>query len=197
MGADVARLAEARGVGRWRVKLGPIVLALCAGTHAAGHEGPPFPIVMDERAGPYIVSVWADPDIGDATFYVMVESESGGAPAVAPTVSLWVEPASGRLGRVRYPAEREAARGRLQFRATPAFDERDQWRVGIVLTGAEGRALELVAQVESTPPGYGAWDLAVYGAPFALVGVLWIVALARRRRPGAIRGDAQPAAPRG
>lgn len=197
MGADVARHAGVRGAGRWRVKLGPIVLALCVGTHAAGHEGPPFPIVMDERAGPYVVSVWADPDIGDATFYVMVETESGGAPAVAPTVSLWVEPTSGRLGRTHYTAGREAARGRMQFKATPAFDRRDQWRVGIALTGAEGRTLELVAQVESTPPGYGAWDLAVYGAPFALVGALWIVALARRRRPGAIRVDTRPAAPRG
>jgi len=149
---------------------------------ASAHEGPPFPILMDKPAGPYVVSVWADPDIGEAQFYVVVETPDGGPPARAPKVSMWTQPAGGRLGRVDYPMQRRALRNQVQFEAEPYFDRQDFWTVGFEVVDANRRRAELTAQVESTPPGYGLWDLAIYLFPFVLLGAMWAVAMARRRR---------------
>ncbi|MCO6455326.1 MAG: hypothetical protein J5I93_08495 [Pirellulaceae bacterium] len=147
---------------------------------AAAHEGPPFPIVVDQTLGEYTVSVWADPDIGTAQFFVILESPAKDFADRVPRVALWVEPVSGRLPRVTCPAEQQAMRNRLQFEARPVFDQRDQWRVGVQLTASGGETQELTMQVESTPPGYGAWDLAIYLFPFVLLGGLWAVAMLRR-----------------
>ncbi|HEX2163472.1 MAG TPA: hypothetical protein VHM02_05945, partial [Thermoanaerobaculia bacterium] len=44
--------------------------AVLAALPAAAHEGPPYPIVVDRPAGPVLLSVWADPDVGTGTFHV-------------------------------------------------------------------------------------------------------------------------------
>jgi hypothetical protein len=49
------------------------------------------------------------------------------------------------------------------------------------LADADRQRAELTAQVESTPPGYGLWDLAIYLFPFVLLGAMWAIAMARRR----------------
>lgn len=158
------------------------VVALASASRIAAHEGPPFPILMDEPAGEHVVSVWADPDIGEATFYIIVEGPGGGPPDRAPHASMWVEPVSGRLDRVTYEAERQAQRNKLQFVAQPHFDRRDMWNVGFQLTGPGSRPVELTTQVESTPPGFGPWDLAIYLFPFVLLGGFWAFAMLRRHR---------------
>ena len=159
-----------------------LLLLLLAGTApASAHEGPPFPILMDEPAGDYVVSVWADPDIGDASFYIVVESPRGGPPAEAPEeVSMWVEPVSGRLDRATYETERQDLRNQMQFAASPYFDRRDTWTVGFQLVAPDGQQGELTTEIESTPPGFGAWDLAIYLFPFLLLGGLWAMAMFRR-----------------
>lgn len=159
------------------------VCALAATT--AAHEGPPFPILMDQPLAGRLVSIWADPDIGEAEFFVVVESPEGGIPAQAPRVSMWFEPTSGRLQRVECKAVRQPLRNRMQFHAEPYFDVRDIWRVGFRLEFADAEASandELVTEVESTPDGFGAWDVAIYLFPFLLLGGMWVLALLRRRR---------------
>ena len=105
---------------------------------------------------PGIVSVWADPDIGEALFYVVVESPEGGPPTSPPKqVSMWAEPTSGRLQRTNYDATPQTLRNQLQFEARPYFDQRDVWTVGFCLVGPHGRRDELTTEVESTPPGRG------------------------------------------
>jgi hypothetical protein len=148
------------------------------------HEGPPFPILMDEPTAGYVVSVWADPDIGEAVFYVQVAAADGQRPQAdaAPAVTLWVEPTSGRLSRIEYEGVRQDLRNRLQFEVRPHFDQRDMWTVGVRLQTPGGTSEELTTEVESTPPGLGAWDLAIYSLPFALLAGLWVVAIVRRRR---------------
>lgn len=158
------------------------LMALAIPTIALAHEGPPFPIMMDEPAGDVVVSVWADPDIGEATFFIIVETPEGKMPAQAPEVSMWTEPVSGRLERVNYETRRESLRNTMQFTATPYFDQRDFWTVGFRIKSAQGDSKELATQVESTPPGFGPWDLAVYLFPFVLMGGLWVTAMVRRRR---------------
>ena len=53
--------------------LGLCLLGLLPAGRAAAHEGPPYPVLVDQRVGPRLVSLWGDPDIGTATFFVVIE----------------------------------------------------------------------------------------------------------------------------
>jgi hypothetical protein len=139
--------------------------------------------------------VWADPDIGEATFYVIVEDLGGKKVASAPEVLMWVEPQGGRLKRQTYPMQRRPMRNQVQFEAQPHFDRRDLWKVGICLIDSSGDMEEITTQVESTPPGYGAWDFAVYLFPFVLLGGLWAFAMIRRFRARQQHGFETPGGP--
>lgn len=163
----------------------PLVTALIIGTYPCplkAHEGPPFPLFVDKPLGEYRVSLWADPDIGEAQFFVIIETPEGTIPQVEPRAAIWTEPTSGRLSRQMYAAARQPLRSHMQFEAKPHFDQQDFWKIGVRITGADGTNRELVTEVESTPPGLGPWDLAIYLFPFVLLGGLWCVAMIRRRR---------------
>src|SRR5690606_18304045 len=84
-----------------------VAMCLAVDFGANAHEGPPFPVLLDEPAGDVLVSVWADPDIGDATFYIIVETPEGEPPDPEPVVTLWTQPISGRLERVSYETVRQ------------------------------------------------------------------------------------------
>jgi hypothetical protein len=150
---------------------------------AHAHEGPPFPIVMDRRAGPYVVSVWTDPDVGIGTFYVILAPAPRTTLSAEHKVEVCVQPASGRLAEVCYAGTRQSMRDRVQFFTEVEFDQQEMWNVRVRVSGSEG-AEEVVAEVEATPPGFGAWDLLIYGFPFILFGALWLYATLRRRRQG-------------
>jgi len=143
---------------------------------ASAHEGPPFPLFVDQKADRYVVSVWTDPDVGTALFFVILN-----APAAPPDlrVQIGVQPVSGRLPEAFYPAERESVQGQVQYRAQVQFDAQELWRVRVRLESAQGNG-ETFATVEATPPGYGRWDLLVYLLPFLAVGVLWAIAILRK-----------------
>jgi len=158
-----------------------IVLLLAQTTRA--HEGPPFPLFVDQKVDRYVVSLWTDPDVGDALFFVIVS-----APAQLPPdfqVQIGVQPASGRLPEAFYAGTRESVSGQVQYRALVHFDAEELWRVRVRLQSSEGTT-ETIATVEATPPGYGRWDLLLYLFPFLAVGVLWAVAMIRKtkRRTG-------------
>ena len=76
-----------------------ILLCLCVSCAplARGHNGPPFPIIVDQRVGPCIVSLWTHPDVGVGTFFVMVDGAPGiGIPGDLK-IDLGIQPVSGRL----------------------------------------------------------------------------------------------------
>ena len=153
-------------------------------TRTSAHEGPPFPLFVDQNVDRYVVSVWTDPDVGTALFFVIVSAPE---PAQLPAdlrVQLGVQPASGRLSEVFYPTVREDPQGQTQYRAEVHLDAEELWRVRVRLESATGNA-ETLATVEATPPGYGRWDLLVYLLPFLALGLLWTIALVRKikRRP--------------
>ena len=159
-----------------------LIIFFLAQTTSA-HEGPPFPLFVDQKVDRYVVSLWSDPDVGDALFFVIVS-----APAQLPSdfqVQIGVQPASGRLPEAFYTGVRESVSGQIQYRALVHFDAEELWRVRVRLQSSEGTA-ETIATVEATPPGYGRWDLLVYLLPFLAVGVLWAIAMIRKtkRRTG-------------
>jgi len=143
---------------------------------ASAHAGPPFPLFVDQKADRYVVSVWTDPDVGTALFFVILN-----APEAPPDlrVQIGVQPVSGRLPEAFYPAERENVQGQVQYRAQVHFDAQEIWRVRVRLESAQGNG-ETFATVEATPPGYGRWDLLIYLLPFLAVGTLWAIALLRK-----------------
>jgi hypothetical protein len=155
-----------------------VVIILASVANANAHEGPPFPLFVDQRVERYVVSVWTDPDVGTALFFVIVNGQ-GEIPADL-RVRIGVQPVSGRLAEVFYPAERENVQGRVQYKSQVQFDAQEFWRVRVQLQSAQSGNAETVATVEATPPGYGRWDLLIYLVPFLAVGLLWAVAMIRR-----------------
>ena len=159
----------------------PLLIILLLAQSTLAHEGPPFPLFVDQKADPYVISLWTDPDVGDALFFVIV---NGQAPPDLQ-VQIGVQPTSGRLPEAFYTAQHESVSGQVQYRALVHFDAEELWRVRVRLLSAQGNA-ETVATVEATPPGYGRWDLLVYLLPFLAVGGLWAIAMFRKikRRTG-------------
>lgn len=157
------------------------LLLLLLGAPAAAHEGPPFPILVDRKVGPYVASVWTDPDIGTGTFFVILEPPQGRKLPAGTTVRVAVQPVSGRLAEAVYPAEPQpVSHGERHFTEV-RFDQGDRWRVRVLLDGPEGGG-ELVSEVVPTPDGtLGPGELGLYLLPFLAVGFFWFKAVLRRR----------------
>ena len=165
-----------------------VCLLLLLSLNAGAHEGPPFPIIVDKSVGPCVVSVWTDPDVGESTFFVVINAQPGGAIPTGLKVQLGVQPTSGRLAEAVYPAQREDLRDQVQYKAVVFLDAQEMWRVRVVLASAQGSG-EASATVEATPPGYGRWDLLIYLLPFVAVALLWLRAVTRRRSARRIHAD--------
>jgi hypothetical protein len=150
-------------------------------TSVSAHEGPPFPIVQDKPVGPAVISIWTDPDVGKASFFVLVNAPAGGVIPSDLRVRLGVQPKSGRLAEVNYEMQREDLRGQVQYKAMAYLDQQELWRIRVTVASAGGGG-EVISEVEATPPGYGRWDLLIYLLPFVAVGLLWMRAVLKRRR---------------
>lgn len=164
-------------------RLAAILVLLIPAPRAQAHEGPPFPIIVDQRIGTMLVSVWTDPDIGTGTFFVVIEPVEGQTLPHDIAVEVGVKPVSGRLEEVRYPAEPQAVRYGARYFTEVQFDQGEWWDVRIQLRSTAGSG-KLTAQVEATPDGtIGPISLVIYLLPFLAVGFLWLKAVLRRRRP--------------
>lgn len=162
------------------------LLSLACPTVAVAHEGPPFPIIVDQEVGPYLVSVWTDPDIGIGTFFVVFEPnpEVQNTSMEIRSVEVGVEPVSGRLEEVLYPAETQRTRKGARYFAEVEFDQGEMWHVRVVIEG-DGWSEELNSEVEATPDGSGSLGpivILIYAFPFVLVSILWIRAIMVRRQ---------------
>jgi hypothetical protein len=164
----------------WRICLATVLLAICGGVPASAHLGPPYPIMQDRKVGPLTVSVWANPDTGIGSFFVVIDPPRGGTVPSDMKVQVAVQPASGRLAEKTYDAWREKLRDRVEFKADVPFDKEEEWHVRILLTSAQVSG-ETGTNVQVTPPGLGRWDLLLFALPFLGVGVLWFKAMATKR----------------
>ena len=149
---------------------------------AAAHQGPPFPVLVDQPVGPYLASVWTDPDIGIGTFFVILEpGRKGSTVPPASRVEVAVRPVSGRLAEAVHSAERQNVAYGQRFFAEVPFDRGERWRVRVAIAGPQGGG-EFRTEVLATPDGtIGPVSIALYAAPFLAVGFLWLKATLRRR----------------
>jgi hypothetical protein len=171
---------------RSRCAASAMALTLCtAVVHA--HDGPPFPILSDRIAGPYVVSIWTDPDTTDdgsagGQFWVRLHlaGKAGAVPAeTRATVS--IKPAA-RMGPERR-ASAMPVRGDVtnQFAAV-VMDHEGPFTVRVAIEGPLGPAA-VDAVVDATynlrPPRS---MLLLYLTPFLVIGLLWGRLLIRRYR---------------
>ncbi len=149
---------------------------LWTSTAAHAHAGPPFPILVDQKAGPYVASVWNDPDVGTGTFFVVLEPNLPGT-----RVRIGLQPVTGRLPEAFYPTEAQPMPDGVRYFTLAPLDKEEMWRVRVFLEGPRGGG-ELSAEVEATPDGVlGPWASLIYVVPFLGVGLLWLKAAMRRR----------------
>lgn len=167
------------------MKLAPIVLVLLAPL-ARAHDGPPFPVLVDRDVGSRRLSVWADPDVGEGTFYLYLPGEEA-APEPGVSIRLEAHPLDGGTESSVGSAERAPPDQPYQRLARLAFPRRGPWAVRIVIDSPAG-ASEVSIEVDVTPTGLGKLDLVWFSMPFVLVAFLWVQALRRRRA-----GDGSPA----
>jgi hypothetical protein len=156
------------------------VMMLCA-SPARAHNGPPFPIITDQRIGPCIVSLWIHPDVGVSPIFVLVDPAPGGAIPNDLKIAIGIQPVSARLPEVLYPATIADQRGQLEYKTDVQFDRQEFWKVRLILASSAGGG-ESLANVEATPIGYGRWDLLLFALPFLAVGFLWFKLIAKRRQ---------------
>ena len=176
--AGIARIAV--GFVRAAALSWAIALVLACAPFSCAHNGPPFPIIVDQRVGPCVVSLWTHPDIGLGTFFVMVDAPPGGAIPGDLKIDLGIQPVNGRLAEVIYPTQRENLRGQVEYKTAVNFDKQDFFRARLIVHSSQGEG-EASASVEATPAGFGRWDLLLYLLPFAGVGFLWFKAVAAKR----------------
>lgn len=165
----------------WRSVILAIALLLITPSIKA-HEGPPFPIIVDKEVGPYLVSVWTDPDIGIGTFFVVFKpKKSPDGSMDINSVQVGVAPVSGRLSEKLYEAEPQSTPN-ARYTAEVEFDKGEMWKVRVIMKGA-GWEEEFNSEVEATPDGsIGPIAVLVYAIPFIGIGILWIRAIMVRRR---------------
>jgi hypothetical protein len=159
-----------------------MALPLCWLLLAHADHGRPTPLLVDRLIGPYLVSVWGTPEVGTGTFYIRLEPPPGGEVSGDATVHVGVQPTSGRLAEVRYPAWRQQMRRYVQYQANVPFDAQERWRMRIIVQGSDGSG-ETSLDIDTTPPGLGQWDVLLYLFPFLAVGFLGLqIGLYRRYR---------------
>jgi hypothetical protein len=146
------------------------------------HNGPPFPIIVDKRIGPVIVSLWTHPDIGIGTFWVILDPPPGGSIPKDLKIQVGVQPINGRIAERRYRAAIDDSSEQLQYKVEAPFDRQEFIHARVILQSAQGGG-EAMATVEVTPTGFGRWDLGFFLLPFLGAGFLWYRAMSRRRRP--------------
>jgi hypothetical protein len=163
---------------------------------AHAHSGPPFPIVSNQKAGAYDVSIWTDPDATDdrsaqGKFWVVLARADGAGDIPAGTTIHVTIQASDRKAEPRSgiaaPVEGLITR---QFVAL-LMDHEGPFTVHVVVDGPLGHA-EVDSQTDATyDVRPSAWLLPVFAFPFLAVAWLWFKVIMRRRRDALRRGEPQ------
>jgi hypothetical protein len=162
---------------------GVLLFALAACAPAWAHIGPPYPILQNQKVGPFNVEVWSNPDVGTGSFYIIIDPPKGSSLAVPADmkVDVAVQPASKRLPEAVYGAWREKLLDHVEFKTVVPFDKEETWHVRVVFVSATANG-ELDTDVAVTPTLLGRWDLLLFLLPFLGIGVLWFKAASVKRR---------------
>ena len=163
---------------------------------ARAHDGPPYPILVDERVGDWTLSVWADPDVGEGTFFYYVDHAAGAAPEEL-RIRVISEPLDKTSGTVVGESVASEPGEPFQQIGTLPFDHRGLWATRFELHPRDRRDEvlgTLTFELDVTPPGLGAIDILWFAFPFLVVGGLWLRVLLAQRAYD--RAHSEESAPR-
>jgi hypothetical protein len=174
-------------LGRFRRSVVACLTALIASTVTlSAHDGPPFPIVSDRNVGPYVVSVWTDPDTTDdgsagGQFWVrlrLAKKSEALPPETRATVSVTpIDRAGSERREVASPVRGDITN---QF-AGVVMDHEGRFAVRVAIDGPMGSAA-VDSTVDATYNLRPSRSMVLlYLAPFLVVGALWARLLIRRR----------------
>jgi hypothetical protein len=159
------------------------VILCTAAVHA--HDGPPFPILSDHVAGPYVISIWTDPDTTDdgspgGQFWIRIHTANKTTPPPATRAMVTVKPLDRPGPEPRAPTSPIRGDVTNQFAAL-VMDHEGRFAVQVLVDGPLGSAA-VDSTVEATynlrPPRT---LILLFVVPFLLVGLLWGRLLIRRR----------------
>jgi hypothetical protein len=152
---------------------------------ASAHDGPPYPILVDEPLAGSTVSIWADPDVGTGTFFFYFDRPLG------CELRIGARPSDGRLEEAFVLAAAAREGEPFDLVGEVRFDAQGPWSMRF-LAGPEGAEGELSVEVDVTPPGLGTIDLLWYASPFLTIAFLWVKVAVKRRQLA--RDEREPAA---
>ncbi|MBC7711689.1 MAG: hypothetical protein H7177_00015 [Rhizobacter sp.] len=147
------------------------------------HEGPPFPILVDQKFLTNKISVWTDPDTEKGTFLFYPEGENlkgddfiyqiKATPTTGPKEILSALAMKG-----------EQQNGRFTYTATIPFPRAMVWNVEILVKNKQNGdvLLDQTLPVEVTPPGPNRTEILVYLIPFLIIGGIWIKVVIHKRK---------------
>jgi hypothetical protein len=156
------------------------LLVVCTTLPAWAHIGPPYPILENRKIGSLTVSVWANPDVGTGSFFVVIDPPKGEPVPSDMKVRVIVQPVSGRLLEAGYEAWREQLRNRVEYKAVVPFDKEETWRIRILLASAQVSG-ETDTDVPVTPTLTRS-SLIFFLLPFLAIAAIWLRAMSVRQK---------------
>jgi len=166
----------------------PLIAVLFAtpAVRLLAHSGPPFPLVSDRVAGPYQISVWADPDATDngspaGQFWVMLRLADGSVVPPETHALITIRPTD-RPGSPQ-SGHTTALNGDVsrQFVAL-LMDHEGPFAMQATISGPRGSAVVDAALDATYDLRPARWLLGLYVMPFLAVGFLWLKLLISRWR---------------
>ncbi len=161
-------------------------MMLMTGAALHAHSGPPFPILLDQVAGQYKISIWTDPDATDdgsaaGKFWVMVDPAGKGLalpPGTRVTVSIQPLDRPGPI--VTGQADPVAQDATRRFVAL-VMDHEGHYAVKATIDGPGGPVTVDAAADATYDTRPRPFMLVLALVPFLLIGFVWMKLLVRRR----------------
>lgn len=162
-------------------------LALCGTPVVRAHSGPPFPIVSNRPAGPYVVSIWTDPDTTSdqsaaGQFWVMLDPAQTSIALPGDTRAQVSAAPSDRAGATQSAATAPVNGDVTRQFAAVRLDHEGPFAIRVSITGPLGAATVESAVDATYDQRPGRAMLLLYLMPFLIVGFLWTKLLVSRRR---------------
>jgi len=148
----------------------------------SAHEGPPYPILVDQPTDFGTFSIWTDPDVGEGTFILWIDGTS--AKVQEFTAEMISQSHKNRETPQTYAAQRdpslETEQSRIAFVGKIPFDHEGKWQVEFLLKGGGSQYAQTI-DVDVTPPGPTQAEFFIYLVPFLVLGVLWALHALKRK----------------
>ena len=137
------------------------------------HEGPAFPILVDHTFNQNKISVWADPDTGNGTFFIYPEG---------PGISTFTYEIKAHLkNKTSHMLVTKGSNTNLSL----PFDQDATWNITLNVYNKDSKVLltSKTLELEVTPPGPTQTEFVIYLIPFLIIGMFWLkISLVKRKK---------------